>query len=379
MSRAALLGLWLALALGCGGGADGSASEGRYQMGTVLELRLEGVGAPAGRELLERLFARVAELEQLFTRFHPQSALSRLNLAAGSGPQPVAPDLALLLDRSLVWSRRTQGAFDVTVGPLVELWALAAERGRAPSPAELERARRSVGAGQLHVDLERGTAALAGGASVDLGGIAKGYALDQLVQMVTEARVSSALLSFGGSSVHALGSAPDAEAWQVALRDARGGIGPVLGLRDRALSVSGSLGQSREIEGRLYGHVIDPRSGLALSRERVAAVVAVTGTDAEALSKALLVLGADEALALAESLPGVEAWLSETDGTERSTSGFAALCGPGAPGAADDRGAPRRAAGSGASGNEPQGPPGSARVARRRYTTTASPGTVCRR
>jgi thiamine biosynthesis lipoprotein len=326
--------LLCALLLASAPPAAAQVSDGRMAMGTVLEIRLEGVAQAQGRALLERLFARAQELEQVFTRFDERSALSALNAGAGPRRRPVPADLARLLADAAAWSARTRGAFDVTVGPLVELWTRAAERGAPPSGEELRAARARVGAHRMRADPGAGEVALEPGTSIDLGGVAKGYALDVLVRMLAEDGVGAALLSFGGSSLHALGTPPGEDAWRVALRDTSGEPAGVLLLRDRALSVSASLGQSTRIGDRRYGHVIDPRTGAALERDRIGAVVAPSGVGAEALSKALLVLDALEAIALARSLPGVDAWLIDSDGTERATPGFLARVESDAPEAA---------------------------------------------
>jgi len=131
-----------------------------------------------------------------------------------------------------------------------------------------------------------------------------------------------ALIDFGGSSLHALGSPPGEPGWRVLIRDGTGGFVGVATLRERALSVSSSLGQSVEIDGVRYGHILDPRTGEALRERRVAVAVAASGELAEVLTKALLILGPDEGLALIEALPDTEALIVEEDGTRHVTSGF---------------------------------------------------------
>jgi thiamine biosynthesis lipoprotein len=302
-----------------GTGPPGATSDGRYRMGTVLEVTLHG-GEPG---LLEALFQRVAELEALLSRHDPASEISRLNAAAGAGPRTVDPRVARLLDACIAYSKLMGGAFDVTVGPLVALWTQAGRSGRRPDAADLTRARARVGADKLRVDREgRAVELLLPGMSVDLGGVAKGAALDALVEMLAEAGVEAALLSFGQSSLHAVGAPPGESGWRVLLRDASGGFAGVATLRDRALSVSASLGQSVEIDGVRYGHVLDPRSGEPLRARRMAAVIAGSGELAEALSKALLVLEPEEGVAALERVRGAEGLLLDREGGRWSTSGF---------------------------------------------------------
>jgi thiamine biosynthesis lipoprotein len=298
-------------------------ADGRPAMGTVLEIEIAARDEAAARAVLERCFARVAELERLFTRFDPESALSRLNRAAGRGSIEVDPALARILADSRGYASLTRGSFDVTVGPLVALWWEAGRRGSAASADEFAAARARVGSDGIELSPDASRAGLArAGMSVDLGGIAKGWALDRVAEILAAEGVTSAFASFGGSSFLALGTPRGESGWRVLLRDAGGGFAGVLHLRDRSLSVSGSLGQSVEIAGRAYGHVIDPRSGEPLVRAAEAAVVAPTGALAEALSKALLVLGHDEGIALLEDLPEVEGFVIDANGRTRGTSGW---------------------------------------------------------
>jgi thiamine biosynthesis lipoprotein len=308
-------------------------------MGTVLELTLRAPSEPAGRALLERLYARAEALEAELSTWRPGSSVSRLNAAAGAGPVEVAPELAALLREALALSARTEGAFDVRVGPLVALWKEAAQRGRLPTAAELDAARALAGGELALLPGERASLGERG-MSLELGGIAKGFALDRLAEELRAAGVADALLSFGESSVVALGAPEAGGRWRLLVRGPAEEMAGVLALRDQALSVSASLGQAEEIAGRRFGHVLDPRSGVPLEEARVAVVLAPTAGAAEAWSKAVLVLGAGRGLALAEAEPGVEALLLEGGGRSSATSGFAALSGFEAVGPGE--GGPRR-------------------------------------
>jgi len=226
-----------------------------------------------------------------------------------------------VLAASLSASALTGGAFDVTVGPLVSLWIEAARRDALPSEEALSAARARVGAAGIRLH-GGGRAELRAGTSVDLGGIAKGYALDRMRPVLEAHGVEAALLSFGQSSTWALGTPPDAAGWRLLARAPGGGFAGLVTLRDQALSVSGSLGQWTEIAGRRYGHVLDPRTGRPLVRRRQALVVAPSATMAEALSTALLVLGEDEGLRRVAAQPGCAGLLLDADGGRFATPNF---------------------------------------------------------
>ncbi|MCH2169281.1 FAD:protein FMN transferase [Myxococcota bacterium] len=299
-------------------------SDGRLAMGTVLEMSIvppAGASPREAREILDRAFERVQELEGLVSRYQPDSQISRLNRSAGLDPKRVDPRLADLLARALSHSQLTGGAFDVTVGPLVELWVGAADSGQPPSADALASARSKVGSDRVRVGDDGDVEFLEPGVSVNLGGIAKGYALDELRPLLAEAGVHAALLSFGQSSTWAIGAPPGEAGWTLLVRGATGPIGLIL-LRDQALSVSGSLGQFVEIGGVSYGHVLDPRTGWPLTEHRLAVVVAPDAALAEALSTALLIGGEEEGLDLVEALPDCEGLVETGRGEVRTTAGW---------------------------------------------------------
>ncbi len=299
-------------------------SDGRYQMGTILEITLVEPDAEHGRRWLEAFFAEAERVEQLTSRHRADSALSRLNTAAGDGSQPAPRELVELLERARSLSRETGGAFDVSVGPLMSLWTRAAQRGAAPTPQELDAARARVGPDAFGGG--SGRAELREGAALDLGALAKGYALDRMVALARERGVGQALFNFGRSSLWALGSAPDGGPWRLLLRDPAGGNAGVIALRDQAVSISASLGQWSEIGGRRYGHVIDPRSGAPLLRDAQAVVLDAAAERAEALSTAWLVLGAEAGAERMGELGAQGLWLG-AGGERLATPGWRAASG----------------------------------------------------
>lgn len=301
-----------------------SLQDGAFAMGTALELSLWGADLAALGRARDAIFAEVHRLDALLSNWSDASDVSRLNRSAGSGAVEIDPAVAELLAVSVRHSAATHGSFDVTVGSLVALWTRAGELDALPSEQEITRARARVGAARLRVG-PGARAALPAGMAVDLGGIAKGFALDRALPILREAGVETALLNFGQSSTLALGAPPGSpDGWRLLARAPEGGFAGVLTLRDRALSVSGSLGQWTEIEGRRFGHVIDPRSGLPLERRRQALVVAPDATLAEALSKALLVLGEREGIEVVASQAGCEGLLLGEGGLQVATSGWLA-------------------------------------------------------
>ena len=187
MTRCAALlgGLWFAI--GCAAIRPAGpvvVSDGRYAMGTVLEITLVASGETAGRAALSELFALAERLDRAFTVFDTESPVSQLNRAAGRGPQTVDAELGALLARVRAHAELTRGAFDATVGPLVALWTEAAARDVPPTEAEIAARLARVGWEKVRVGGDGRVALDGAGVSVDLGGVAKGWALDGMLAVL---------------------------------------------------------------------------------------------------------------------------------------------------------------------------------------------------
>jgi thiamine biosynthesis lipoprotein len=299
-------------------------SDGRYEMGTVLEITLEGLEPQPSAKALDDLYEVATRLDRLLSIYRPESDISRLNRTAGHGSQQVDPEVVEILELAMAYSELTRGAFDVTIGPLVDLWLEAADRNAPPSAAELAAARQRVGTDRISVVSGDEVSLAEEGMKLDLGGIAKGYALDRMLPLLERHGIESALLNFGQSSTWAVGAPVGSAGWRLLVSGPEGRFAGLITLRDQALSVSGSQGQWVEIGGRRYGHIIDPRSGEPLMRTRRAVVVSRRAVLAEALSLALLVLDAEAGLALVAAQPDCEGLLIEGGGALRSTPGWEA-------------------------------------------------------
>ena len=320
----------LSAALACGALACASAErtapavtfqDGRALMGTVLQVTLLARDEATARAAAEACFALGAELESVLTTYDPASATSRMNASAGSGPFAAPPALARILADSQRLARVTGGAFDPSVGPLIALWARAGESGRLPSAAAIAEARSRVGIERIVLG-PNGAVTLAPGMAVNFGGIGKGWALDRMRERLTALGIANALLDFGGSSWLALGRPADADAWRVLLRDGHGGYAGVVALRDTSASFSESFGSVSEIEGHDYGHVIDPRSGWPIQEPLAGFALAADGATAEALTKALIVLGPEAGLAVVARVRGAEALAIDAAGELHESAGF---------------------------------------------------------
>jgi len=291
-------------------------------MGTLLDLTLYVSDPEEGKKIVRRAVQEVHRLEGILSNYDPESSLSQLNRRAGQGRVKIDPELFHLLSIATHFSLKTSGYFDVTVGSLVDLWAQAAQRGSLPDPRALARTVHLVGYRGLKL-YQSGEVELARrGMKIDLGGIGKGYAVDRIVTMIQRAGVRAALINFGGSSIYALENPPGEDSWRIGLKGPQENLVGVLHLRNRALSTSGSMGRFWKIGGKRYGHLINPKNGLPVTEPAVATVIAPTATQAEALTKPLILLG-KEGLTLMKGIPQTESLsISESGGLELSKASF---------------------------------------------------------
>ncbi len=268
------------------------------------------------------------------------SPLSQLNRAAEADPFPLPPKILEVLQASHLFYKKTAKAFDVTIFPVIQLYREAAESGQTPSPEQIVRARDASNWGDFQILPDGTVIKLRSSASVDLGGLAKGYAIDRAIEIMQSGNVVGGLAEIGGD-LRTFGSPPGGRHWRIAVKNP---FGPedednpfcVLTIGDAAVCTSGNYRRAYEIDGVRYSHIIDPRD----PRRRKAAafpasvtVVAPTAIQADAWATALSVVGFEEGMALLDKAEGVEAMFVEgTPEQPRTlmTPGFGALIDPNA-------------------------------------------------
>lgn len=269
-------------------------------MGCVYTIDSYGNDLARLREAAAAALDEVDRIDRLMSHYKKDSELSRVNREAAKAPVKVDPELFDFIAECLRYSRESEGAFDITVGPLMKAWGFFKGEGRMPGETELARARHSVG--YQHVILSRKDGTIffdKAGVEIDLGGIAKGYAVDRAVAVLKHRGVTSALFSAGGSTTYALGAPPGKQAWEIEIQDpvARDRIATRVQLKDLALSVSGSYEKFFELNGKRYSHIMDPRTGLPV--QGVLSVVVITGDGlrGDALDNVFYVFGVNRSRA----------------------------------------------------------------------------------
>lgn len=267
-------------------------------MGTVCRVVVYASSAAAERAAQQAL-ARIQQLDMALSDYRNDSELRKLCALPAGQPHRVGRDLLAVLHVGQEIAAASDGAFDMTVGPLSQLWRRARRQKKIPPPPALAAARGHVGYRHLKVDLEAATVQLnRDGMLLDLGGIAKGYAADQSLAVLRQAGFPRAMVVVGGEV--AVGAAPPGKpGWKVAIA----GTPNALTLVDAAVSTSGDAEQFVELDGQRYSHVIDPRTGQALTASPQVTVVSRLGIWADALATAASVLAADEVETLLERFP----------------------------------------------------------------------------
>lgn len=301
-------------------------------MGTTFRIVLHAGDEATALRAAEAAFARIEELESLLSDYDEASELRRLGARSDSGPTgpvPVGDDLWRVLQAAKVMGARTGGAFDVTVGPWVAVWRRAQRQGVPPKTAQIDQLASKVGFDKLAFDpIAQSVALTTAGMRLDLGGIAKGYALDEALVVLGLHGIERALVDGGGDV--AVGAPPPGKAgWRVAIEPfaAEGSGAPVVvEISHAALATSGDTYQSFPHGGRLHGHILDPRTGRALTTGFGASVLAPDGMTADALASAACVLGPAAALQLVEGWEDVELRMVGSDDSGaslvRNSSGF---------------------------------------------------------
>ena len=277
-------------------------------MGTVGQVTVVTADSAATEPLARAALAEFARVDSLMSNWTQTSEVARINREAGAGPIPIQPEVAHVIAMALQVADGSGGAYDITVEPLVRLWGFLGGKPHVPEAPDIERARALVGVRQVRLDAQAGTLAFArAGICIDLGGIAKGYAVDRALAQLRAAGVGSALVDLTGNMA-ALGTPPERTSWTVGVRDPRDRI-PYFArvrLEGRAVATSGNYEQHVDVGGKRFGHILDPRTGWPAQGLISATVLAPTALEADAWDTALIVLGPTAARALAAAHPELD-------------------------------------------------------------------------
>ena len=294
----------------------------RPLMGTTFNLSVWAASGqqPEASEAIQHALDLVASLEEKISSWNFRSETSAVNRSAGREATGIGPELHHLLDASLTWARRTDGAFDITGGPLFDRWKRAREEGILPTEAEIRSCLERTG--YDHVILEGSMVRLAKrGMQIGFGAIGKGFAADRAGELLRQRGFENFIIDAGGDVL--ISGSRGGTPWQVAIRHPRrGGLLAIFGAADCAIATSGDYEQFSVIDDVRYAHILDPRTGWPARKLASVTVITRRGIDADALATALFVLGPEKGLAFVESLKDTETLMVLEDFTTRSSGGL---------------------------------------------------------
>lgn len=291
----------------------------QVHMGVPFKILLYAADQVTANRAAEAAFACVARLDGLMSDYQPDSELSRLS-AASPCPDgvPVSDPLWFVLSRAQELSARSDGAFDVTVGPLTRLWRRSRRQKELPTPERLAEAAAAVGYRGLELDAAgRRARLLRPHMRLDLGGIAMGYAVDEVLKLLDEQGIHAALVDASGD-IGVSDPPPGEQGWKIGVAPMVPGGPPsrMLLLSRAAVTTSGDAFQYVEIDGQRFSHIIDPKTGLGLTDRSAVTVVAPTCITADSVTKAVLVLGPQAGLKLIDDTPGAAAIIVRAAGEQ---------------------------------------------------------------
>jgi thiamine biosynthesis lipoprotein len=279
-------------------------------MAVPIEIVLYSPDEPTANGSAQAAFDRIRQLNAIFSDYDSESELRRLCATSGEGRSvPVSEPLWRVLTRAKEVSEWSEGAFDVTLGPMIRIWRRARSLHELPEKRKLDEARQLVGYHLMEFDpLRRAVELKKRGMRIDLGGIAKGYAAEDAIRVLGQRGITRAMVHAGGD-ICVGDPPPDKPGWIVALPPLEGNAPPsaYLCLSRRSIATSGDLEQYTLIDGRRYSHIVDPKTGVGLTDHSLVTIVAADGATADALATAVSVLGPQQGLKLVEKLPGVAA------------------------------------------------------------------------
>lgn len=285
-------------------------------MNTMAKIIAIGPDKQTAQKAIDAAAKKIKYLESIMNRYDPDSQLSQVNQLAAKHPVKIDKDLFSIIEQSIHYGKITDGAFDITVAPLIDLWKQCAEANSLPTEAQLAEVKNKIGSEKIILDTNDLTVRfVADGMKLDLGAIAKGFAFDMVIGEMKNCGAIGGLVDIGGD-IGCFGLTDKNTKWLVGVQNpSELSDGPImkLALTDSAVATSGDYRRFYTIKGRHFSHIFNPATEQSADVLSSVTVIAPTGAAADALATAVSVLGAEKGLQLIESLPDTEAIIIKTD------------------------------------------------------------------
>jgi thiamine biosynthesis lipoprotein len=320
MIRKLLLGVCFTISMPLTTSADWHRQEAAI-MGTSITAELWHEDAVKGQELTAAVMEEMHRIDGLMSTWKPASELSRLNARATREPVKISKELLQLVIRALSFSEMTDGAFDITYASAGKYYDY--RNGVKPSEEQLEQTLPAIDYHHVKVNMDGSTIQFTHpGVHIDLGGIAKGYAVDRCIGILLKAGITNALVSAGGDT-RVIGERWG-RAWRVGIRDPRNrqGVVTMIPLENLSISTSGDYERFFEKDGVRYHHILNPRTGKSTSKVHSASIIGRTATTTDALSTSIFVMGVEKGLKLIDTMPDIEAVIIDEHGKMHYSDGL---------------------------------------------------------
>jgi thiamine biosynthesis lipoprotein len=291
-------------------------------MGTFARIIVVARDTDTGARCVEAGLAEIRKVDELMSDYKEDSEITQINKRAARRAVKVSETTYDVIQKSVEFSKLTDGAFDITVGPLVDLFHKTQEEHLAPTPEQIAQAKEKVGFEKLIMDDKNRTIRFTvDGMRLDLGGIAKGYGADKAIEAAWRCGAIGVMVNIGGD-VRCFGEPPEGrDHWRIGLQDPNsavegvngGGLVLTLSVKNVAVATSGDYEQFVIIEGKRYSHIMNRKTGKSVEGLSSVTIIADNATDADALATSVSVMGPEKGIALIEKLPNIEAILMTSE------------------------------------------------------------------
>lgn len=310
--------------MSCSKPGDDRVTRTNFLLDTLIQITAYG---PNAENAIIGAFDRISEIQNKMTAVGKDSEIIRVNDAAGSSFQKVSTDTFFVLKKGLEYSEKSHGRFDITIGPLVKLWGIGTENARVPEQEEIDAALEKINYKDVALNEKENSVMLKNrGMAIDLGAIAKGYAADEVIRILKDHGVKSAVADLGGN-IYVLGHKPNGSAWKIGIQNPFGNrrsTFAVVEVTDKTLVTSGIYERYLEKNGKRYHHILDTATGYPVENNLASVTIfSESSIDADGLSTSVFSLGLEEGTQLIESMPGTEAVFVTKDYEVYTTSGIA--------------------------------------------------------
>ena len=305
----------------CDGGSDQPTRRTQFIMGTLVEITVSHSDPELIQAVTTQAFDEMKRIEQLMSTYIPDSEISRINRAAGKEAIPVSPEVEEVIREGIYWSEQSNGAFDITVEPLVQLWDFDGEKEIIPSESTILKTASLIN--YRNIEIKDHTVQLKNrGMAINVGGLAKGYAVDRAISIL-RSQVTNGIVNAGGD-LFAFGQKGKHDPWTIGLQHPRKpqDLLAAFAVNNQAIATSGDYQRYFIKDGIRYHHIFDPQTGRPARLMISATVITTEVMDADALATAVFVMGPDKAIEWVDSMENAEAMLVLEDGSIRYSKNF---------------------------------------------------------